>query len=194
MKKFYIFIITLFIILSIFKFNVQANDYEEIEKLFGKDYKIESTIAEDWAVVSWRYKNECEGMALIKYTDDKWTVIMSAGGFFDYDLLSEKNVPVELWQKLLPTDGTRWTFLTSEKNLTEDDLNYRYTALILTLMRNEIFAKYGKKFEDPFLCTYFESCPWYKVNPDYNDNMLTEIESYNAKFILDYQEYNSLIL
>ncbi len=194
MKKNYIFIIILFI--SLFTLKVMADDYDEIKKLYEpKGYTVtKCNIAKNWAVIDWKYKRECEGMALLKYTDGKWTTVCCAGGAFDYDFLSQKDVPLELWQKLIPTDIPRWTYLTSKERLTYDRLeNDRYTPLILTLMRNEIFAKYGRKFNDPLLRSYFETCPWYKINPYYNDNMLTKIERYNAQLILDYQKYNNLL-
>lgn len=55
----------------------------------------------------------------------------------------------------------------------------------LALARNEIFARHGYKFGEPFK-SYFESKSWYSVNPNYTDDMkeLSPLERHNAKIIL----------
>ena len=46
-------------------------------------------------------------------------------------------------------------------------------------MRQEIYARRGKVFKEPWLQTYFASFDWYKPNPDFNDSMLTAVEKQN---------------
>lgn len=70
----------------------------------------------------------------------------------------------------------------SARKLTEDDLT-GLTKEQLDLARNEIFARYGYKFETGKYKSYFESKPWYYTNPSYSEDMLSEIEKYNAEFI-----------
>ncbi len=54
---------------------------------------------------------------------------------------------------------------------------------ILRIMRNQIFAHYGKTFKDSLLQNYFESKFWYKANPQYNDSLLSQTERENVVFI-----------
>lgn len=58
----------------------------------------------------------------------------------------------------------------------------------LDIMRNEIFAEYGLKFKSPKWKAYFEKMPWYNPRFDNVDDQLTEIDKYNIKFILEYQQ------
>lgn len=54
-------------------------------------------------------------------------------------------------------------------------------------MRNEIFAAHGYIFSSPDLKERFESTEWYiPKSKDVNDE-LSEIEKYNVKMILKYE-------
>ena len=69
----------------------------------------------------------------------------------------------------------------------------RYPGLTVELlMRNEVFAKHGRPFQDPLLKAYFESRPWYRANSGYSDALLTERERRNAGFIQQYQQRKHL--
>lgn len=61
----------------------------------------------------------------------------------------------------------------------------------LRLMRNEIFARYGYRFNDSELQNYFERQSWYKpITIDATnlyDHQFTPIEQYNIKFIQQYE-------
>ena len=74
--------------------------------------------------------------------------------------------------------------------LTTADLKGK-TAEELRRARNEIFARHGRKFEDVALRGYFESCSWYKVNPNYNyaneNSNLNWIEKKNVNTIKAYE-------
>lgn len=58
----------------------------------------------------------------------------------------------------------------------------------LRLLRNEIYARHGRVFKDKDLQTYFESQAWYKANPEFNDEQLSEIESQNLAKIKEAEE------
>lgn len=49
----------------------------------------------------------------------------------------------------------------------------------LRLLRNEIYARHGRVFKDKDLQKYFDSQAWYKANPDFKDDQLSEIEAAN---------------
>lgn len=60
----------------------------------------------------------------------------------------------------------------------------------LDVMRNEIFARHGRRFNRADLQEHFNRQPWYapQYSPDeFPDSLLTPIERQNVKFILEYQ-------
>lgn len=60
--------------------------------------------------------------------------------------------------------------------------------LYVKVIRNEIFARHGKVFNDSNLQSIFIGRGWYKPNPNYSDSMLNEYEKKNIKFILNYEK------
>lgn len=64
---------------------------------------------------------------------------------------------------------------------------------LLKLAINEIYARYGRKFNTEWMQQYFDSKPWYKAQYDpqyFDDNItVTEIETQNATYLRDI--YNS---
>jgi hypothetical protein len=77
------------------------------------------------------------------------------------------------------------------RRLTEDDLEGK-SAWELDIMRNEIYARHGRLFKMAKYRDYFRKQGWYKENPNFKDDQLTEIEKYNAWFILQYQKRTGL--
>ena len=61
-------------------------------------------------------------------------------------------------------------------------------------MRQEIYARRGKIFKEPWLQAYFESFDWYKPNPDFNDSMLTAIERQNLASLAAYSKKAESVL
>lgn len=56
-------------------------------------------------------------------------------------------------------------------------------------MRQEIYARRGKVFtKEPWFQTYFESFAWYKPNPQFTDDQLTELEKRNIATIAAYEK------
>ncbi len=55
-------------------------------------------------------------------------------------------------------------------------------------LRNEIYARRGRAFKDPWLRGYFGSFDWYKANPRFRESQLSAIERRNAKLIFDYEK------
>jgi S1-C subfamily serine protease len=58
----------------------------------------------------------------------------------------------------------------------------------LALARNEIFARHGYIFELQKFAQYFSKKPWYVPNANYSESDLSEVERYNARFILNYEQ------
>ena len=58
----------------------------------------------------------------------------------------------------------------------------------LDIMRNEIFAEYGYRFQSEKWQKYFSNKKWYKPRYDNVDDQLTEIDKANIKVILQTKE------
>jgi len=55
-------------------------------------------------------------------------------------------------------------------------------------MRDEIYARHGKVFKDPWTQKYFASFDWYKANPAYSDAQLSAVEKGNLVVIAAYEK------
>ncbi|HET6893253.1 MAG TPA: YARHG domain-containing protein [Pyrinomonadaceae bacterium] len=55
-------------------------------------------------------------------------------------------------------------------------------------MRQEIYARRGKVFKEPWLQKYFSSFDWYKPDPQFTEDSLTEIEKLNIATLLAYEK------
>jgi len=55
-------------------------------------------------------------------------------------------------------------------------------------MRQEIYARHGKVFKEPWLQKYFSSFDWYKANPNFTDASLTALEKRNIATIQAYEK------
>lgn len=73
--------------------------------------------------------------------------------------------------------------LTAVKNRTAWQLYPDMSKEELRLMRNSIFARYGRAFQSKDLQQYFLKTDWYEVNPDYTDALLTEQDKEELKLI-----------
>ena len=55
-------------------------------------------------------------------------------------------------------------------------------------MRQEIYARHGKVFKEPWLQKYFASFDWYKADPNFTDASLTALEKRNIATIQAYEK------
>lgn len=55
-------------------------------------------------------------------------------------------------------------------------------------MRQEIYARHGKVFKEPWLQKYFASFDWYKPDPNFNEASLSAIEKANIATIAAYEK------
>ena len=58
----------------------------------------------------------------------------------------------------------------------------------LRVLRNEIYARHGRVFKDADLQKYFAAQPWYKPDPTFTDEKLSEIEIANLAKIKEAEE------
>lgn len=64
----------------------------------------------------------------------------------------------------------------------------------LTLARNEIYARHGRRFDSQEIQDYFDKCTWYNgtIEPDaFDESQLNQFERANIDFILQ-KEYSSM--
>lgn len=76
------------------------------------------------------------------------------------------------------------------KYLTMDDLK-GFSASDCRLARNELYARYGRKFDSKDLQDHFNSCSWYygTIEPDdFQESMLNDVEIANRDLIVKYEE------
>lgn len=74
--------------------------------------------------------------------------------------------------------------------LTMDDLK-GFSASDCRLARNELYARYGRKFDSKDLQNYFNSCSWYHgvIEPDdFQESMLNDVEIANRDLIIKYEK------
>ena len=80
-----------------------------------------------------------------------------------------------------------WREILTTKEISEDML-YGLFVEDLRVLRNEIYARHGRIFKDKELQKYFDSQTWYKQNPEFKDEMLSEFEYKNLSLIKSAEE------
>jgi len=92
------------------------------------------------------------------------------------------------WRAAEEDDNNCFTDGEYKGSTTKYDISLITGKVHSRLLRNEIFARHGRTFKSEGLNEIFESCDWYKPNPNYTDDMLNDTEKKNVKFILDYEK------
>lgn len=140
-----------------------------------------------WAVV--QLKREGEDGQLLFHLDDGWRHIdvRSRGTLIPSDEMCRVGVPRASIRRFLGEEGRAggpWWEVLSRLPLTQIDGLAR-DSWSLMLARNELYARHGRPFQDPFLRAYFGALPWYRVRAGYRDTDLTALERANAKALAD---------
>ncbi|MCA1624980.1 MAG: YARHG domain-containing protein [Acidobacteria bacterium] len=91
--------------------------------------------------------------------------------------------------KLIETVETRMRQKIANEPITNEMIDGLFVE-DLHVLRNEIYARHGRIFKDKELQKYFEAQPWYRPNPDFKDEMLSETESKNLTIIKEVEEYS----
>lgn len=71
--------------------------------------------------------------------------------------------------------------------ITSDTLSWLDRESVM-LLRNEIYARHGYVFHNNEIQAYFESKPWYQANPNFNENLLNQVERKNIDTIVLYEQ------
>jgi hypothetical protein len=125
----------------------------------------------------------------------KLIIIVLFGIIFDVNLFG---------QNVLPNYSGFWTEIRYPYNLEMQFQKIRATYVLeyypdrLDIIRNEIYAKYGRPFVNKKYRDYFSAQSWYVEKPNYSDDWLTEYDRYNANFILSIEKvghcYNAIVV
>lgn len=139
------------------------------------------------------------GILLKKYSRDESYIESLEYNFYYWSpseqrFILDESVTQELTQEQLenvycPDDyfaynGLKFSKLDSK--LTAEDLQDLDKAQ-LRLMRNAVYARHGRTFKSVDLQSLWNCYTWYKVNPNYSDELLTDIDKYNIKLIQQYE-------
>ena len=73
-----------------------------------------------------------------------------------------------------------------EGRLTDKDLKSLDNTQ-LRIMRNAVYARHGRPFQSVDLQSLWDCYSWYKKNPEYTDDLLTETDKYNICLIQKYE-------
>lgn len=88
----------------------------------------------------------------------------------------------DVYEYILPGSDRRF--------LARDDLE-GFDADLCRIARNELYARHGRKFNDPALQGYFNSCSWYEGTieaDDFKESTLNDYEIANRDLIVDYEK------
>jgi hypothetical protein len=136
---------------------------------------------------------------LLKKIDNKWKIDgLRNYAFFRLFDSDEFRYIYIIFDSYFPNEETKDTYnfplLTSLYNnlsifyRTRFQFSSKYLSKLspteLQITRNEIFAHYGRPFTTEWLKKYFNEKPWYKENPNYSDQLLTENDKKNMEIIL----------
>jgi serine/threonine-protein kinase len=105
-------------------------------------------------------------------------------------IATPKFTPAPITQSISTPSDYSWL---SQRLVTDADLDGK-DGFELDIMRNSIFARYGRKFDTPGIQDYFNKQSWY--SPVYSpkafpSNLMTKLEQQNADYITKYQDrYN----
>jgi len=129
------------------------------------------------------FLGDSETILLHKDTKNNWKYY-----FLEHDVTSPE-IPKELLDDYKSTTFKRCYFYIGDKNaqvnklsniqiITKEDIR-PYSLWSLKLMRDEIFARHGKIFNDKEANKFFLTRTWYKPNKNANDIKLNDIEKAN---------------
>ena len=99
----------------------------------------------------------------------------------DYDTDDSDSYDEEEEEYIFPESDSRLLKKSELKNCSAEELR---------LGRNEIYARYGRKFQDAKLQEYFDSMSWYTgfIEPeDFDESVLNKYEKKNLKIIKKYE-------
>ena len=169
-----------------------AISLEMVEELLsheGMPYEVKRNVSGERVDMTWKDETK---LVFLDVTDDagnrKGTKLMMMDGQlndsgFQEGYLDQYDVTVE--EEYYPQTKERLLDMAELENMNQTDL---------TIARNEIFARYGRKFEDPLIQALFDRKTWY--TPQYEgeefsglqESLLNPYEKENLSRIIAYEK------
>ena len=170
----------------------QAISLETVEELLsheGLPYEVKCNVSGERVDMTWKDRTK---LVFLAVTDDsgnrKGTQLMMLDGQlndsgFQEGYLNQYDVTVE--EEYYPQTKERLLDMTELETMNQTDLS---------IARNEIFARYGRKFEDPLIQALFDRKTWY--TPQYageefsglQESLLNSYEKENLSQIIAYEK------
>lgn len=88
----------------------------------------------------------------------------------------------EVSQYFLPTSSSEYLTMSDLEGFSQDDCR---------MARNELYARHGRRFDDPNLQAYFDALDWYEgtIEPaDFDESVMNEYEIANRDLIVQYEK------
>lgn len=88
----------------------------------------------------------------------------------------------EVSQYFLPTSSSEYLTMSDLEGFSQDDCR---------MARNELYARHGRRFDDPNLQAYFDALDWYEgtIAPsDFDESVMNEYEIANRDLIVQYEK------
>lgn len=117
-----------------------------------------------------------------------WENALPETGDYSIEVLGNANTS---YQISIEITGYPWL---EDRRVTDAELKGK-SPFQLDVMRNEIYARHGRIFDDRELQSYFGNQSWYEPKykaDNFPDDLISPIEKQNAAYILQYQNRNGL--
>lgn len=170
--------------LYVIRINEKPDDYEKISSFPAGAidiYNVSSKKIYTLIIPNNQYsKNRyCSGDGYTAFAGKD--VIAEYGEATDVDIYG--NIHLTLF---LPTELkiVKWMPLSLNNPLPTDIIS-KLEKQSLRLLRNEIYARKGRKFESKDLAGFFSRQPWYTPSDDYSDQLLSKIDKDNINAIFE---------
>lgn len=88
----------------------------------------------------------------------------------------------EVSQYFLPTSSSEYLTMSDLEGFSQDDCR---------MARNELYARHGRRFDDPNLQAYFDALDWYEgtIEPtDFDESVMNDYEIANRDLIVQYEK------
>ncbi|AFY99692.1 protein kinase domain-containing protein [Calothrix sp. PCC 6303] len=132
-----------------------------------------------------------------KQNPDSYCIFASKNAKASPDRFYYKQITNSSASPVVSSSATENDYAFLSQRLVRDEDLANKTPLELDIMRNSIFAKYGRKFDTPGLQDYFNRQSWYQPKYSSQDfdklNLLSRTEMQNASYIIQYQKKNNLL-
>jgi hypothetical protein len=141
------------------KRGIKVDDSYEVKEKYD-EYGVEQSIHPKWSFYYW---NPSKG----KYTKDKNATAAELDTIHGSpDFFADAGLDYSKLGRLLTKEDIQ--------NLTKAQLH---------IYRNAVYARHGRSFKREDLQSLFNEYGWYRKNPDYSDDLLTDIDKANIKLI-----------